>query len=562
MGRYVTTPDGKTMYQSTYSGEQLDTSLGRIINGELDTAVDGAAASATAAASSAQVAAGSASVASDSEEAAVAAAGVATTKATEASDSAASALASKDSATVSKDSAAASAVIATNKATLAESAAATATAEANRAKTEADRAGAIDTYPKAYINRHFSRALKGNATGESLNVPGVQADSLLSKLVLSGNTVQAGTPSPDAPVPLQSVSGPIAAKVSKHHFASAYTIQAAIRAGTIQSMVRVGDFFTIGRGGTNWLFQVAAFDYDVPVKAQYTHSMRLLMYPCFANMAFDAREAIYYAATELAAGTYWFIDTRGTTKYCSFTLATAIPAGGQIVATAIAAAEPHALTTLAVYPSQTATTATVTRIAVTTTTEQPTAGAQLTAINDVNRARWGSCDWLQSTVRQWLNSDKATGWWVPKNNYDRPRAAPVDGFLCGIDADLLACIGKVRLRTRLNESDNGGTHGYADSDELVFFPSRYEVGLGVGARPIYETPVEADGTAKTTAMPLFTSNADRIKYLSGVANYWLMRSPYPDTSNAHSTYLVSLTGALDSNGAANGGCAVPACVIY
>ena len=68
----------------------------------------------------------------------------------------------------------------------------------------------------------------------------------------------------------------------------AYELQAAVRAGVASSLLSVGDFFTVGRGGTDWLFQVAAFDYDVPVKAQYTHSMRLLMYPGFANVPFDA----------------------------------------------------------------------------------------------------------------------------------------------------------------------------------------------------------------------------------------------------------------------------------
>ena len=35
---------------------------------------------------------------------------------------------------------------------------------------------------------------------------------------------------------------------------NAYEIQRAIRNGTIQNIVSEGDFFTVGRGGTDWLF--------------------------------------------------------------------------------------------------------------------------------------------------------------------------------------------------------------------------------------------------------------------------------------------------------------------
>ena len=134
----------------------------------------------------------------------------------------------------------------------------------------------------------------------------------------------------------------------------AYELQEAVRQGRANQILSVGDFFTVGRGGTDWLFQVAAFDYDVPVDARYTHSMRLLMYPCFANVAFGAPAAIYYAAAELAAGTYWFIDNR-TSKYYSFTITQAIPADGQAVAV-FGASPDYVITQIKTYVSQVSTT--------------------------------------------------------------------------------------------------------------------------------------------------------------------------------------------------------------
>lgn len=277
------------------------------------------------------------------------------------------------------------------------------------------------------------------------------------------------------------------------------------------------------------------------------------MYPCFGNVAFDGQEAIYYAANSLPAGTYWFLNNQDN-KYYSFTLTQTVTTGGQIVFT------DTNMTSVKTYPSQMSTTA-IETVAVTVTTTQPT-GTQLTPINDGNRVRYGSNNWMQSAIRQWLNSAAASGWWTAKNNYDRPQAAPVDGFLHGIDADFLACIGKVRLRTGLNPADNAGTFGYSDNEELIFLPSRSEMGLGNSADGIFETPVTAEGTAKTDVLPLFKNNADRIKYLSGVARLWWVRSPDPNATGANYACIVNTGGSLSSSSALNGYGAVPACVIY
>jgi len=339
----------------------------------------------------------------------------------------------------------------------------------------------------------------------------------------------------------------------------AYEIQRAIRNGTIRKIVSEGDFFTVGRGGTDWLFQVEAFDYDVPARSGYEKSMRIMMYPVFANVAFDAREAVYYADGGLTPGTYWFQDSR-TSKYVSFALSQSVPAGGQIVMEN-GGSPNYTFTSAISYASQTSTVA-IETVAVTISDTEP-GETQLTPVNDSNRARWGSGNWLQSAIRQWLNSDAASGWWAPSNIYDRPQTSPASGFLHGIDEDFRACIGKVRLRTGLNPFDSGdGTFGYSDNEELIFLPSRSEIGLGNSATGIFETPVTADGEAKTDTLPLYKKNADRIKYLSGVARTWWLRSPHPYLTAAYYAYSVDTTGVLYSHNASYANGAVPACVIY
>ena len=339
----------------------------------------------------------------------------------------------------------------------------------------------------------------------------------------------------------------------------AYEIQRAIRNGTIRKIVSEGDFFTVGRGGTDWLFQVDAFDYDVPARSGYEKSMRIMMYPVFANVAFDAREAVYYADGGLAPGTYWFQDSR-TSKYVSFALSQPVPAGGQIVMEN-GGSPNYTFTSAISYASQTSTVA-IETVAVAISDTEP-GGTQLTPVNDSNRARWGSGNWLQSAIRQWLNSDAASGWWAPSNIYDRPQTSPASGFLHGIDEDFRACIGKVRLRTGLNPFDSGGgTFGYSDNEELIFLPSRSEIGLGNSATGIFETPATAGGEAKTDTLPLYKKDADRIKYLSGVARYWWLRSPLPNLTHANLAYNVGATGVLGSDAAYSAYGAVPACVIY
>ena len=338
----------------------------------------------------------------------------------------------------------------------------------------------------------------------------------------------------------------------------AYDIQRMVRNGTIGNVMSVGDFFTVGINGSNWLFQAAAFDYDVPVNPNFTHSLRLLMYPCFANVAFDSQEAIYYATAELPAGTYWFINNR-TNKYYSFATTQAIPAGGQVVPV-FGASPDYVITQVKTYATQVSTTALET-VTATISDTAPTTGTQLTPVNDDARSRWGSNNWMQSAMRKWLNSSAASGWWTPSNNYDRPQLSPTAGFLYNIDPDLLACMGQVRLRTGITTFDNSGTYGSADNAEKVFLLSRFEVGLGFQS-PVYEAPVASDGTVKTTAMPLFTDNASRIKYLGTTARTWWLRSPDANASYAFSSHVVSPVGATNGSRAYYEVAAVPACVIY
>ena len=106
------------------------------------------------------------------------------------------------------------------------------------------------------------------------------------------------------------------------------------------------------------------------------------------------------------------------------------------------------------------------------------------------------------------------------------------------------------------------TFGYSDNEELIFLPSRTEMGFGNSVTNIYETPVAADGTAKTTTMPLFTDNASRIKYIAGVEIYWWTRTPGPNADTPDGVISATTSGSFGNISAEYPKGAVPACVIY
>ncbi len=95
---------------------------------------------------------------------------------------------------------------------------------------------------------------------------------------------------------------------------------------------------------------------------------------------------------------------------------------------------------------------------------------------DSGRAVNGSNNWVESGIRQWLNSDGAANtWWKAKTKYDvQPvYAASTAGFLKGLDAEFLTIVGEVSKITAQNRITDGG--GSVRSTEKFFLLSWSEV---------------------------------------------------------------------------------------
>jgi len=328
-----------------------------------------------------------------------------------------------------------------------------------------------------------------------------------------------------------------------------------------------GDVVNVVVATTSYTFDIIGFDHDTPSDNEYTHSMTLQLHDQLGSaMVFDAKEAFYYAANGLTAGTYhftvqddaWYTSDNG--KVYQFTLASDAPAGSQLVFGNSYNAT-FANSTISVYSSATSTTA-----AQTATVTLGSSGTDLGAVNNtgnmnhMHRALLGNNRWTQSSLRQWLNTDGAANtWWTAKNNFDRPSNAGTVGFMKDFDASFLAVLGDVDKTTQLSVADG---YGLEATSERFFLLSRPEVYMGAE-----RSTDGADGKVYAYYGPGFSSlsapgtgaDSHRIKYRGGSAASWWLRTPY--ASIGDSVRFVHTDGSMYNYGAGSSYGVAPACVI-
>ena len=331
-----------------------------------------------------------------------------------------------------------------------------------------------------------------------------------------------------------------------------------------------GDAVIVHETAAKLVWDVIGIDHDTPTDTQFTHSMTVQLHDCFTELQFDAREAIFAFPEGLAAGTYHFTIASqpwyagDVNKTIAFTLASAIPAGGQLVvnnsydSTMVGK-------TISSYANNTTTTATET-----VTMSEGNSGTDLGSVaaaisedgntNSIHRALLGSNNWGQSAMRQYLNSAAAAGSvWAPQTKFDRPVswATTAAGFLFGVDPEFVSVIGRVNKITALNTVTDGG--GSETKSEKVFLLSRSEVyggnevSGGEGKAYAYYANYSDLATAGTGG------DKNRIKYRNGAAKTWWLRSP--NVGNAHGVRYVGTSGTVTSDIATSTRGVAPACVI-
>lgn len=279
----------------------------------------------------------------------------------------------------------------------------------------------------------------------------------------------------------------IIAKNSVGDFSSYADIRNVVRAGLASTFLSVGDQIT-----TDYL-AADGKTYAAPWDVKHIDDTGVyfgMHYAIPEDMQFDAPEAIYYAETELTAGTYHIAvgatygDGWKAGQSIQFTLAQAVPVGGQIF---IDFGTSNANDPTAGRAVKTYATIGAAEAIESTTTSNGTGGTELGTIgvgntqhkangnlNAVSRTVYGNGRYSESAIRQWLNSDAAANtWWTPKNNWDRPpKAAGLNlaGFLTRLPADFVKILDYNDITIALNAQGDYSTDRETVRDR-IFLPS-------------------------------------------------------------------------------------------
>ena len=345
-------------------------------------------------------------------------------------------------------------------------------------------------------------------------------------------------------------------------------VQTLVRSGLASKVFHIGDQLVCNKGDVKLVWDIIGIDHDVPADKQFTHSMTLQLHDCIASMQYDGTEALFYCETELAAGTYHFTllsgydTTYGGGKTYQFTLTQPVPAGGQIMFPWGYNTQ-AASTKVSTYASRTATAAieSVSVVEGTEGTSLGTADGNTANMNHTHRIRYGSNNWVESAMRQWINSDKAAGSvWTPQTKFDRPPfwAESTAGFLNGIDADFLEVIGETEKVTCRNTVTDGG--GSDITTDKFFLLSRREVYAGNEVSGVIEGepyPYYSDYSDLSVAGT--GNDTNRIKYRNGSPQWWWLRTPH--SGNGNDVRIIKPAGSLNSHNAYYSNGVAPACNI-
>lgn len=339
-------------------------------------------------------------------------------------------------------------------------------------------------------------------------------------------------------------------------------IQKAVRSGIAKDILPVGTQLAVNHSvyGTR-LFDVVAHDYLKSIHDENAHTMTIQQHDLLPGTQFDASEAFYYAEAELPAGTYNFTLATAYSSWAEgtyqFTLTNPVPKGGQLD---ISGYVDTAMTALQVrsYANQTTTSATES-VAITAGSGGRNLGTFGEGLNHSSRVSYGSNNYKESAMRQFLNSSAAKGSvWTPQTKFDRPPSwlTSLAGYKNGLDQDFLAVVGKVVLPCSANNT-------YEAPDSSIAKGAKYTLNdefYLASAMEIFNTNSDVADDSKVFPFYEGAGNTDRIKYRDGAAANWCLRTPI-SWNASHVRLVDSDDGAMYNHVAAYSFGLAPACTI-
>lgn len=180
-------------------------------------------------------------------------------------------------------------------------------------------------------------------------------------------------------------------------------------------------------------------------------------------------------------------------------------------------------------------------------------------LNHAHRVSYGSNNYKESAMRQFLNSSAAAGSvWTPQTKFDRPPSwlTTTAGFVAGLSQEFLAVVGDVVLPCSANNTYEAPDSTVVKNtkytlNEKFYLPSQREV-FGVNSDIVADDSVLLPFYDGATA-------ADRIKYRDGSAVDWWFRTPY--SLAAYTVRRVSSDGTVGHSGVSGSYALAPACTI-
>lgn len=359
---------------------------------------------------------------------------------------------------------------------------------------------------------------------------------------------------------LSKIAGVMSSKIDVSNWKG---IQTAVKAGLAPTLFPVGTQFTVSHSEYGDMsYDVVAHDYYKSVNDANAHTMTLQCHDLLPNiMQVDNSEAFYYAEQALPAGTYNFTLTGGYNSWTAgtyqFTLTQTLPKGGQLFLNGSPSA---ALTTSQVNVYASAMTRTVTeKVSLSEGKSGTHLGTFGTELNSIGRCAYGSSNYKESAIRQFLNSDAAEGSvWSPQTKFDRPPSwvSACAGFMNGLDGEFLSIIGEVIVPCSTNNlyesPDSSVTAGSVYTVNDRFYIASLREITGATGNSIY------DGSE---LFPFYkgATDADLIKERYWVPTNWRLRTPSID--GVSSMYRILNDGKASASGASDAFGIAPVCTI-
>ena len=238
------------------------------------------------------------------------------------------------------------------------------------------------------------------------------------------------------------------------------------------------------------------------------------VYAHLKGVQFSHQQAFYVSDEGMTAGTYCvgFDYTWGdkgyVTKgdYWNFTLTKDVPAGGKLAGFYGAPDQPQTNWRVYVYSADGKTV--LETVSTINKGQEGTLLGAMTAygdenLNGIQQMAYGDNRYATSAIRQYLNSDKPKGeWWTAQTKRDvaPDQLSQIDGYLCGMDPELLAVLKPVKVVTYCNTVTATGQKQVKDITydkvTLISLEQMYIEPQAAGEGEAHEYYKELNGTAK------------------------------------------------------------------